>query len=103
MFTSVLSAYMRPATLESTVESSQQIDYSTLVGVIFSTAVVFVIVASDPIIIDGKQDVMTSALHIANPTGNCLEIVNGAFNVVIENSEIGPCGDRRIEDYCWHQ
>jgi hypothetical protein len=51
---------------------------------------------SGPIVINGKRDVVMSGLHISNPNGKCVEIRNASANIVIENSEIGPCKDEGI-------
>jgi len=61
------------------------------VGTISSTIVASALVASGPIVIDGERDVVISGLHITNPTGNCITL-RGSSNIIIENSEIGPCG-----------
>jgi hypothetical protein len=55
------------------------------------------LIESGPLIINGESDVVISGLHISNPNGSCIEIRNGALNVVIENSEIGPCGKKGID------
>jgi hypothetical protein len=63
------------------------------VGTISNTIVASALVASGPIVIDGQQDVVISGLHVTNPAGSCIEVLNGSSNIVIENSEIGPCGE----------
>ena len=55
------------------------------------------LIASGPLVINGDQDVIISGLHISNPGGNCIDIRNGSSNIIIENSEIGPCGDKGID------
>lgn len=35
------------------------------------------LIASGPIVISGKNDVVISGLHINNPNGSCIEIKNG--------------------------
>jgi len=52
--------------------------------------------SSGPIVIDGQQGVVISGLRITNPDGNCIDIRGGSSNIVIENSEIGPCGGKGI-------
>ncbi|MGH9630256.1 MAG: right-handed parallel beta-helix repeat-containing protein [Bryobacteraceae bacterium] len=46
---------------------------------------------SDPIHIYGQRYITLKGLRISNPTGTCIEIGNGASNIRIEDSEIGPC------------
>jgi hypothetical protein len=52
---------------------------------------------SGPIIIQSESDVVISGLHITNPKGSCIDISKGASNIIIENSEIGPCGGKGID------
>jgi hypothetical protein len=42
-------------------------------------------------VIDGKKDVVIRNVRVSNPKGFCIQIKNGAQNILIENSEIGPC------------
>ncbi|NOY61680.1 MAG: hypothetical protein GXP10_00765 [Gammaproteobacteria bacterium] len=49
------------------------------------------LISSGPIVISGESGTVISGLHITNPNGTCLDIKNGASNIIIENSEIGPC------------
>ena len=51
---------------------------------------------SGPIIISGEQDIVINGLKITNPNGTCIDISGGASNIIIENSEIGPCGNRGV-------
>jgi hypothetical protein len=64
-----------------------------LVSILFASG----LIASGPIVINGERDVVISGLHITNASGNCIEIRNAAYNVIIENSEIGPCGKAGID------
>ncbi len=43
--------------------------------------------------LDGASNLVIENMHISNPNGRCLS-VNGARNVTIRNSTIGPCGTR---------
>jgi len=64
-----------------------------LVGTLLASG----LIASGPVAISGENDVVISGLHISNPNGSCVKIINGSSNVTIENSEIGPCGDKGID------
>ena len=44
-----------------------------------------------PMVISGKKDVVVRGVRISNPSGSCILINNGSQNILIENSEIGPC------------
>ena len=44
-----------------------------------------------PMVISGKKDVVIRGVRISNPRGSCILINNGSQNILIENSEIGPC------------
>ncbi len=55
------------------------------------------LIPSGPIVISGEHDVVISGLHITNPNGSCIEVRNGATNIVIQNSEIGPCNGKGID------
>ena len=55
------------------------------------------LVASGPIVINGEQDVVISGRRISNPNGTCIQIKNGASNIVIKDNEIGPCGEKGID------
>lgn len=57
---------------------------------------------SGPIVINGEGDVVISGLHISNPNGHCIDIRGGSRNIIIENSEIGPCRDAGI-NITWSQ
>lgn len=50
-----------------------------------------------PIVIDGKKDVVIRNVRVSNPNGSCIWIKNSAQNILIENSEIGPCRNHGIE------
>ncbi|NOY17522.1 MAG: choice-of-anchor D domain-containing protein [Gammaproteobacteria bacterium] len=54
------------------------------------------LISSGPVVIDGQQGVVISGLRISNPDGNCIDIRGGSTNIVIENSEIGPCAGKGI-------
>jgi hypothetical protein len=51
---------------------------------------------SGPIVISGQKDVIISGVLISNPNGSCIEIKNGASNIVIQDSVIGPCGNTGV-------
>ncbi|MCF6226945.1 MAG: right-handed parallel beta-helix repeat-containing protein [Xanthomonadales bacterium] len=53
--------------------------------------------ASGPIVINGESDVVISGLHISNPNGACVMIGSGASNIIIKNSEIGPCDGNAVD------
>jgi hypothetical protein len=65
-------------------------------GELASTLIASGLIASGPIVISGESDVVISGLHISNPNGRCVDIRNASTNIVIENSEIGPCKDEGI-------
>jgi len=51
---------------------------------------------SGPIVINGDRNVVVSGLRITNPNGSCIEIRGDATNIVIQDSEIGPCSEKGI-------
>jgi hypothetical protein len=57
------------------------------------------LVASGPLVIDGKQNVTIGGLRITNPTGPCIVIRNKSQNIRIENSDLGPCAGGVIIDF----
>ena len=50
-----------------------------------------------PIVIDGKKDVVIRNVRVSNPNGSCIWIKNSAQDILIENSEIGPCRNHGID------
>jgi hypothetical protein len=44
-----------------------------------------------PMVISGKKNMIIRGVRISNPSGTCILINNGSRNILIENSEIGPC------------
>jgi uncharacterized Zn-binding protein involved in type VI secretion len=52
---------------------------------------------SGPIELVGKNGAVISGVRVTSTTGNCVTIENSS-NVVIEKSEIGPCGDPNADD-----
>ena len=55
------------------------------------------LIASGPIVIDGKHDVVISGMHITNPSGSCVEVKNSSTNITIKDSVIGPCKDMGVD------
>ncbi len=55
-----------------------------------------ILVDSPPIVIDGRSGVTIRGVRIQNPSGRCVQIRN-ASNIVIEDSEIGPCAGNGVE------
>jgi hypothetical protein len=49
-----------------------------------------------PVVLDGVHDVHLRGLRVRNVAGSCVEIKNGASNVLIEDSELGPCGSAGV-------
>ncbi len=54
------------------------------------------LVDSPPIVIDGRSGVTIRGVRIQNPSGRCVQIRN-ASNIVVEDSEIGPCAGNGVE------
>ena len=52
--------------------------------------------AAGPLVIDKQSNVVIHGQTISNPTGDCITVRNGSFNIKIENSTIGPCGGNGI-------
>jgi uncharacterized Zn-binding protein involved in type VI secretion len=52
---------------------------------------------SGPITLVGKNGVLITGMRVTSTTGNCISIENSS-NIVIERSEIGPCGDPAADD-----
>jgi len=50
-----------------------------------------------PMVISGKKDVVIRGVRISNPSGSCILINKGSQNILIENSEIGPCAINGID------
>src|SRR2546430_16117272 len=50
-----------------------------------------------PLVINGEKDVVIQNVQVSNPNGSCIQITNNAQNIIIENSEIGPCSGHGIE------
>jgi parallel beta-helix repeat protein len=46
---------------------------------------------SDPIVIDNKSNVTIENVKITNPSGPCILVKGNSKNIVINNSELGPC------------
>src|SRR4051812_24535324 len=46
---------------------------------------------SQPIVISGQSNVTISGVSISNPSGPCIIVRNGSQNIVIRDSELGPC------------
>jgi hypothetical protein len=46
---------------------------------------------SQPIVISGQSNVTISGVSISNPSGPCITVKNGSQNIVIRDSELGPC------------
>ncbi len=82
--------------LNSTVENPPQTSYHSPVGNLASTLLASGLIASGPLVIDGESDVVIRGLHISNPDGSCLVVRNASANIVIKDSEIGPCKDEGI-------
>ena len=57
------------------------------------------LVASAPIVIDGKQNTVVRGVRISNANGPCIVIRHNAKNVRVENSELGPCAGGGIIAY----
>ncbi|MCF6287764.1 MAG: right-handed parallel beta-helix repeat-containing protein [Proteobacteria bacterium] len=53
--------------------------------------------ASEPIVINGENNVVISGLHISNPSGPCITIINGSSNIIIKNNKIGPCEENAVD------
>jgi hypothetical protein len=47
-------------------------------------------------VIDGQRDVTIRGVSISNPYGNCITIKGNAQNIIIQDSDIGPCGGSGI-------
>ncbi|WP_428423351.1 hypothetical protein [Methylibium sp.] len=47
--------------------------------------------------IDAVSGQVIESVHVTNPTGPCI-VIDGKRDVVIRNSEIGPCGDKTSAD-----
>jgi len=104
-YTKLLSVNLKATTFKTwvnvpdstaNIDTSFELSYSPPVISITETALAAGLIASGPVVIDGQQDVVVSGLSISNPNGNCIEIRGGSSNIVIENSEIGPCGGKGI-------
>jgi hypothetical protein len=52
---------------------------------------------SGPITLVGKNGALITGMRVTSTTGNCISIENSS-NIVIEKSEIGPCGDPTADD-----
>lgn len=50
---------------------------------------------SGPITINGQTGTVINNFHITSTTGDCLTVTNST-NIIIENSEIGPCGTASV-------
>lgn len=50
-----------------------------------------------PMVISGKKNMVIRGVRIHNPRGSCILINNGSQNILIENSEIGPCAINGID------
>jgi hypothetical protein len=51
--------------------------------------------SSGPIAINGKSGTVIQGLKITSTTGDCVRIINSK-NIIIRNSEIGPCGGNGV-------
>ena len=49
-----------------------------------------------PLVIDHQSNLWLANLKVSNPDGPCITILNGAKNIQIINSEIGPCAGAGI-------
>lgn len=49
--------------------------------------------------IDAKTGQLIEGLEISNPAGPCIVVPQGATNVTIRRSRIGPCGPAGMSDY----
>ncbi len=56
-----------------------------------------VLTSVSPIVIDGERDVVIQNVQVSNSNGPCIQIKNSAQNILIENSEIGPCSGHGID------
>jgi hypothetical protein len=50
-----------------------------------------------PMVLSGKKDVVIRGVRISSPSGSCIIINKGSQNILIENSEIGPCAINGID------
>jgi hypothetical protein len=50
-----------------------------------------------PIVIDGEKDIVIQNVQVSNSNGSCIQIKNSAQNIIIENSEIGPCSGHGVD------
>ena len=46
---------------------------------------------SQPLVINGRQQVLIKGVSITNPNGPCIDVRGNSQNVTIENSTLGPC------------
>jgi parallel beta-helix repeat protein len=46
---------------------------------------------SGPLVISGKKNVVVQGLKISNPAGPCILVTGNSQNIVIKDSELGPC------------
>jgi parallel beta-helix repeat protein len=46
---------------------------------------------SPPIVLDNKSDVVISNVKISNPAGPCISVIGNSKNIIIKDSELGPC------------
>jgi hypothetical protein len=56
-----------------------------------------VLTSVSPLVINGEKDVVIQHVQVSNPNGSCIQITNNAQNIIIENSEIGPCSGHGID------
>lgn len=54
------------------------------------------VTVSQPIVIDGKSNIILSGLQISNPLGDCIQIRNST-NIIIQNNVIGSCAGTGIK------
>jgi hypothetical protein len=71
--------------------------YPSTMNDLASTLLASGLIASGPIVISGKNDVVISGVHVTNPNGSCIKVTNKSSNIVIKDSIIGPCNEEGIE------
>jgi len=52
---------------------------------------------SPPLTIAGQTGITIRGLRITNPSGPCIRISSSSSNIVIQDSDIGPCGGNAVE------
>jgi hypothetical protein len=69
---------------------------SATVQVIPATTTTSTLTPSGPITLSGQNGTIVENLHITNPSGDCVVILNST-NITIRRSEIGPCGGNAVK------